>query len=146
MWNLSFIYYFYNGVCSISKAFIVLVSFGFVASVAPFFSFTETLKYRGYVLHPGNLDRINNISQNSEAGVWLTMTQISKYDYGDEHHSSLSAYFRIFTALADDHMIAPHVADVTWPSLILPDPFWSFPMISDEFRFWPTFRNVTCAI
>ena len=61
--------YFYNGVCSISKAFIVLVSFGFVASVAPFFSFTETLKYRGYVLHPGNLDRINNISQNSEAGV-----------------------------------------------------------------------------
>jgi hypothetical protein len=30
---------------------------------------------------------------------------------GDELHSSLSAYFRIFTLLADDHVIAPHAAD-----------------------------------
>jgi len=31
----------------------------------------------------------------------------------DEHHRSLSAYFRIFAVLADDQVIAPHIADVT---------------------------------
>ena len=31
----------------------------------------------------------------------------------DEHHCSLSVYFRIFAALADDQVIAPHIADVT---------------------------------
>jgi len=38
------------------------------------------------VLHPGELrPRIINISRNSEPGVWLVMSWISKYDYGTNY-------------------------------------------------------------
>jgi hypothetical protein len=34
---------------------------------------------------------------------------------GDEPHGSLFVYFRIFTLLADDHVIMSHVTSVTQP-------------------------------
>jgi len=50
---------------------------------------------------------------SSERGELLRGMTMACLITADEHHSSLSTYFRIFAALADDHMITPHVADVT---------------------------------
>jgi hypothetical protein len=53
----------------------------------------------------------------------------------DEPHGSLFAYFHIFTPLVDNHVIAPHATDVTWPIPIICDHLRLFPMISDDFPF-----------
>ena len=47
----------------------------------------------------------------------------------DEPHGSLFMYFRIFTPLADDHVIVSHVTGVTWPILTFSDQLQSFPII-----------------
>jgi len=66
----------------------------------------------------------------------------------DELHSSLGVYFHIFAPLADDHMIMPHAAEVTWPFPTFPDHFRWFPAISDDFRWFlryaaSTFDRIT---
>ena len=47
----------------------------------------------------------------------------------DEPHGSLFAYFRIFTSLADDHVIMSHVTGITQPILTFSNQFQSFPII-----------------
>jgi hypothetical protein len=56
---------------------------------------------------------------------------------GDEPHGSLFVYFRIFTPLADDHVIASHVTSVTRPIPTFSDQLRSFPLICDDFRSFP---------
>ena len=56
---------------------------------------------------------------------------------GDEPHGSLFMYFRIFTPLADYHMITSHVTSVTRPIPTFSDQLRSFPLICDDFRSFP---------
>jgi len=55
----------------------------------------------------------------------------------DEPHGSLFMYFRIFTPLADDHVITSHVTGITWPIPTFADQLRSFPLICDDFRSIP---------
>ena len=64
---------------------------------------------------------------------WQTQQCLSKRGAVDELHSSLFVYFLIFAPLADDHVIAPHATDVTWPIPIASNHFWSLLIISDHF-------------